>query len=133
MRTTRRTDTQGWIDAGFSLWPVLGGSFLEAELRGCEDGRCCVIRTEFGRGFGGRRWASAVNPKAGEAVVLASSDLNAGIGGQIFGRDGYFLHAGRGAGHEGRETKESLFFISFTEVEEAQHLAAALSELKTLP
>jgi GNAT superfamily N-acetyltransferase len=133
LRTTRRTGTPGWLHASFSLWPVLGGSFLEAELRACEDERCCAVRTEFGRGFGGKRWVGAVNAKAEQAVVLASGDPDANVGGQIFGRDGYFLHGDRGGLHEGRETKESAFFISFTEMERAQDLAAALSALEALP
>ncbi len=75
----------------------------------------------------------AENPKAGEAALLAGPGGETGTHGRIYGRDGYFLSAGIGSVHEARETKEAVFFISFTSAERARDLAEALSELKELP
>ena len=66
-------------------------------------------------------------------MVLAGPGGEAGTHGQIFGRDGYFLGAGHGATHEARETRESVFFVSFTSADRARDLAEALSELRGLP
>jgi len=133
VRTTRRADTAGWLDAGFDLFPVVGGSHLDAVLRGQADPRAVRVRCEFGGGVRGHGWVMAENPRAGEAVVLAGPGGEAGTHGQIYGRDGYCLSAGRGAMHEARETKESVFFVSFTSAERARELAEALSELEGLP
>ena len=53
--------------------------------------------------------------------------------GQVFGRDGYLLSGGRGAMHEARETRESVFFISFAAAKGGRDLAEALAELSELP
>ena len=39
LRLTRRTDTAGWMSVDFTLWPLLGGSFLEAVLSTSDDPR----------------------------------------------------------------------------------------------
>jgi len=133
VRTTRRADTAGWVDAGFELFPMLGGSYLNALLTGEPDGRAKRIRCEFGGGVRGDCWMVAENPKMGEAAVLACSGGESSTHGQVFGRDGFFLSGGRGAMHEAREMKESVFFISFTSAERARGLAEALVELSELP
>ena len=133
VRTSRRTDTSGWLHAGFDLFPVVGGSYLDAVLRGQADARAVRIRCAFGGGVRGDRWVMAENPKAGEAVVLAGPGGEAGTHGQVYGREGYCIGAGVGAVHEAREARESVFFVSFTATEGARELAEALSELKGLP
>jgi len=132
-RTTRRADTAGWCGAGFDLWPIIGGSHLDAVLSGQADARASRVRCEFGGELRGDGWAIAENPKAGEAVVLAGPGGEAGVRGHVCGGDGYFLAAGRGATQAARETRESVFFVSFTDAERARDLAEALSELKGLP
>jgi len=133
LRTTRRADTASWLDAGFDLFPVLGGSHLDAVLTAQPDARAQRIRCEYGGGVRGNRWVMAENPKAGEAALLAGPGGETGTHGQVYGRDGYFLSAGIGSVHEARETKEAVFFISFTSADGARDLAEALSELRELP
>jgi len=133
LRTIRRTDTAGWLDASFSLWPILGGSFLDAEITTSDDPRATLLRTDFGRGAGGRRWIIADNREQGQAVVLACDDVHASVYAQVFGRDGYYLSAHRGDTHEARETQESVFFVSFLESDRARDLAEVLAEVKGLP
>jgi len=133
LRTTRRADTANWLDAGFELFPVLGGSHLDAVLTGQPDARAQRIRCEYGGGVRGNRWVMAENSKAGEAALLAGPGGETGTHGQVYGRDGYCLSAGIGSVHEARETKEAVFFISFTSADGARDLAEALSELKELP
>ncbi len=133
VRTTRRGGTSGWIGAGFNLWPVLGGSHLEAVLRGSDDERTRRMRNEFGAWLAAEKWIIAENPTAGEAAVMAACDRESTTNGIVFGRDGYFLGANRGAAQEARETRESVFFAAFVEGERAATLAPALSQLEGLP
>jgi len=133
IRLTRRADVAGWVDASFQFYPILGGSFLDAVIRGSEDGGAERIRCEYGGGVENSRWVIAENPKAGEAVVLACRDREANVGGTVWGRDGYCLNAWRGATHEARQTRESVFFVAFTEASRTSDLAEALAELKGLP
>ncbi len=133
VRATRRTGTAGWIDAGFNLWPVVGGSHLDAVLSSAADARASRLRCEFGAWMRADRWAIAENPKAGEAVVLACHRPHANTESVVFGTDGYFFGARQRVNHEAWETRESVFFISFTEAARARDLAEALSGLKTLP
>jgi len=65
--------------------------------------------------------------------VLACGDKEAEVSGTVWGRDGYCLTAGRSTTHEARETRESVFFIAFTEAAAARDLGEALAELKGLP
>jgi ribosomal protein S18 acetylase RimI-like enzyme len=133
IRLTRRSGIAGWVDASFQLYPMLAGSFLDAVIRGSEDGGAERIRCDYGGGVENSRWVIAENPKAGEAVVLACGDREANVGGTVWGRDGYCLNAWRGATHEARQTRESVFFVAFTETGRARDLGEALAELKGLP
>ena len=133
IRLTRRSDIAGWVDASFQLYPALAGSFLDAVIRGSEDGGAERIRCEYGGGVENSRWVIGENRKAGEAVTLACGDREANVGGTVWGRDGYCLNAWRGATHEARQTRESVFFVAFTEAGRARDLAEALAELKGLP
>ena len=133
IRTTRRTDTAGWLGANAVLWPILGGSYLDASITGSDDDRTVLLRTEYGRGVSARRWLIAENPKAGQAVVLAAGDEESGLHGRVMGKEGYCLRAWRSASQEARETRESAFFIAYTDTEKARDLAEALSRLKALP
>ena len=133
LRLTRRTDTAGWMEIDFTLWPVLGGSFLEAVMSTSEDARATLRCTEYGRGVTANRWVIAENPEAQEAVVLACGDQDSQCRAMVFGEEGYFLGGSRGTVLEARETKESVFFYSFTEAARARDLAEVLAELKGLP
>ena len=133
LRTTRRTDTAGWLGADLGLWPILGGSCLDAVITSSEDDRAALLRTEFGRGVGARRWIIAENPKAKQAVVFAGCHPESWLGGHVFGRDGYLLSGGRAAHQEARETRESVFFVAYPEAASARELAEALSKLSALP
>jgi len=140
-RTTRRTGTAGWLEGGFTLWPVLGGSHLEAVLTTSGDDRTSRMRTEFGSWLGAEKWIIAENPKAGQAlratggqaVAVAACDQQSHVRGVVFGSDGYFLAANRGGTQEAKETRESVFFVAFTGADQAGALAQALSELDALP
>ena len=133
VRTTRRADTAGGVHAGFDLWPVLGGSHLDAVLRGQSDERTSRLRCDFGGGVRGDRWVIAENPKTGPAVLISCRGGEAGTHGQVLGVDGYHLSAGRGAVLAARETRESVFFIAVAEAGQAPALAEALSQLEVLP
>jgi ribosomal protein S18 acetylase RimI-like enzyme len=133
LRTRRRAHTAGWLDGSFELWPVLGGSWLDATLRGSADSRTSRVCCEFGGGVRGGPWVMAENPKTGDAVVLAGPGGEASTHGQVVGRDGYVLTASSGATHEARETRECVFFLSVTEADRARELAEALSAFRGLP
>ncbi len=133
IRTTHRGGTATWLDANFSLWPVLGGSYLDAVGSGSIDGRTSRLRCQHGGETEGDRWAIAENPKAGEAVLMACSGVEAGVSADILGRDGYCLSANAWGRHEAKQTRESVFFISYQPADRARDLAEALSELKELP
>lgn len=133
VRTTRRAGAPGWMDAGFDLWPVLGGSHLDATLFSSADPRAERLRCEFGGDIGGDRWVAAENRRADEAVVVACRGRGTGAGADVYGRDGYCLSAGGGADHEARQTQQSLFFVGFTSPDEARDLAQTLSEFDELP
>ncbi|MDH4179432.1 MAG: hypothetical protein OEV33_02900, partial [Armatimonadota bacterium] len=133
IRTTHRGGTAGWLDANFNLWPVLGGSHLDAVVSGSIDPRASRLRCRHGGDIGGDKWALAENPKTGEAVLMACTGVEAGVGANILGRDGYFLNAGTWRMHEAKQTRESVFFISYLPADRARELAEALAELEELP
>ena len=133
LRTTRRTDTAGWLNAGLTFWPILGGSFLDAVIRTGSDDRAELLRADFGRGTGDRRWVLAENPKARQALVGCSTDDASWVQAQVFGQDGYFLGVHRGSRHAARETKEATFLFGYTTTEQARAWAEALSKLRGLP
>ena len=133
VRTTRRTGTSGWIEGGFTLWPVLAGSYLDAVLSASSESRTSRVRCDLGGGLSGDRWVIAEHPKAGQAVLMACRGGESGVGGVVFGRDGYFLNCGRRAVNEAQETRESVFYVCFTETPRARDLAEALSQLQALP
>jgi hypothetical protein len=133
VRLTHRAAVAGWVEASFQLYPVVGGSYLDAIISGTADERARRIRCDYSGGVEHSRWVMAENPKAGEAVVLACGDREAGVSGTVWGRDGYCLSAWRSATHEARETRESVFFAAFTQTERAPDLGEALAELKGLP
>jgi len=133
IRTTRRTGTAGWMEGSFAIWPVLGGSYLDAVLASGSDPRTRRLRTEFGSDLSSPRWLMAENPKTGHAVMVAGPGREAYIGGMVLGADGYFLSGGREATQEAGETKESVFFVAFTEADKAPGLGEALSGLEALP
>ena len=133
VRTTRRADSPGWIEGGFELWPLLGGSHLEALLTGQLDSRASRLRGEFGGSVCGDRWVIAENRKAAEAVLVACPGGDAGTRGRVLGADGYLLTGGQDATQEARETRASVFFIAFTSAELARDSAQALSQLEELP
>ena len=133
VRAVHRGGTTGWFEAGFDLWPIVGGSYLDALLSADADARTSRLRCEFSGEVSGERWAIAENPKEGESVVLACTSNEAAVGADVVGRDGYFLVARRWATHEARQTRESIFFIAYTETAKARDLAGALAQLKELP
>ncbi len=133
IRTTHRGGTATWLEANFSLWPVLGGSHFDAVVSGSIDPRTSRLRCRHGGEIGGDKWAIAENQKAGEAVLTACSGVEASVGGDILGRDGYLIHASAWGVHEAKQTRESVFFISYLPAGRARDLAEALSELKELP
>jgi len=133
VRTTRRADTAGWADAGFSLWPTLGGSYLDAVLTGQPDARTQRLRCDFGGDVHGGSWTIAENPKTRDAVLLACLPGETSTHGEVLGREGYYLSGNCGAVHEARKTRESVFFVSFTPADRARDLAEALSQLPSLP
>jgi hypothetical protein len=133
MRTTHRGGTPTWLDAEFGLWPVLGGSHVDAVVSGSIDPSASRLRCRHAGHIGNDRWAIAENAKAGEAVLMACSGVEAGVSAEILGRDGYSLRAGAWRRHEAKQTQESVFFICFTEAGRARDLAEALAELKGLP
>jgi len=133
IRLTHRAGVAGWIDASFQFYPVIGGSYLDATISGTADDRTARIRCDHGGGIEHSRWVMAENPKAGEAVVLACGGREGLVGATVWGRDGYCLNGWRGATHEARETKESVFFAAFTKADRARDLGEALAELKELP
>ncbi len=133
IRTTHRGGAASWLEAGFSLWPVIGGSHLEAAVSASIDPRASRLRCQHGAQVGRGKWAIAENPKAGQAVVLSCADGEAGVGAHVLGRDGYSLSAGREGHHEARQTREAVFFISHLPADRARDLAEPLSELKELP
>ncbi len=133
IRIAHRADVAGWVDASFQLYPIVGGSYLDALVRGSSDERASRIRGDNGGFVPNNRWVIAENPKAREAVVLACCDKEAVVGASIWGRDGYCLDAWRGATHEARQSRESIFFAAWIEAERARDLGQSLSELKGLP
>jgi ribosomal protein S18 acetylase RimI-like enzyme len=133
VRTTHRAGTAGWVDGGFEVWPVVGGSHLDAVLTSSGDPRASRLRCEYGGVVGGDRWIIAENPKTGDAAVVSCAGREANVGAEVFGRDGYFLTAGAGAVHEARQTRESVFFAAFTSSDRARDTAEALSQLRCLP
>ncbi len=133
VRTTHRGGTATWMDADFKVWPVLGGSHFDAVVSGSIDPRSSRLRCRHGGNIEGDRWVLAENPKAGEAVVMACSGVEAGVSAHILGRDGYLLNASSGGVHEAKQTRESVFFISYLPAERARDLGEALAELKELP
>jgi hypothetical protein len=133
IRTTHRGGTAGWLDANFNLWPVLGGSYLDAVVSGSIDPRASRLRCRHGGDIGGDKWALAENPKTGEAVLMACTGVEAGVSANILGRDGYLLNAGTWRMHEAKQTRESMFFISYLPTDRARELAEALAELEGLP
>ncbi|MFB3879627.1 MAG: GNAT family N-acetyltransferase [Armatimonadota bacterium] len=133
LRLTRRAGVAGWLEASFQLYPVLGGSHMAATITGEADGRADRVRCDYSGGVENSRWVIAENRKAGEAALLACGDREAAVGGNVWGRDGYCLTAGRSTTHEARETRESVFFAAFTDTTRARELAEALAELKGLP
>lgn len=133
VRTTRRAGASGWVDGGFMVWPVLGGSHLDAVLRASDDDRSERFQCGLHGHVQGQRWVMAENPKAGEAAVLAGHPDHTWINSTTFGRDGYFLAAGRGEHHEAKQTQESVFFLAFTGADRARDLAEVLAELEGLP
>jgi ribosomal protein S18 acetylase RimI-like enzyme len=133
IRTTHRGGAATWLEGNFSVWPVLGGSYLDAVMSGSIDPRTSRLRCRHGGDIEGDRWAIAENPKAGEAVLMACSGVEAGVSADIVGRDGYCLLANAWGRHESKQTRESVFFISYLPAGCARDLAEALSELKELP
>jgi hypothetical protein len=133
VRTTRRADTAGWIEGGFEVWPVLGGSHLEAVLSGDSDVRAARLRCEFAGWVRGDRWLIAENPRAKEAVLLGGPGGEASVSGEVLGTEGYALGANHKGMHEARQTRESVFFIGFTSTNLAPDLAETLSQLEQLP
>ncbi len=133
VRTTRRVGTAGWMEGGFTLWPILGGSHLEAVLTSSGDDRTSRMRTEFGSWLGAERWLMAENSKAKQAVAVAACDQQSDVRGTVVGSDGYFLGANRNSTQEANETRESLFFVVFADRDQARALAEALSALDSLP
>ena len=133
VRTTRRAGTAGWLDAGFQLAPIVGGSHLDAVISSHDDPRASRVRCQFGGWLGSDHWILAENPKAGQAVLLACREGEASLTGGIFGREGYQLQASRRSTLEARETRESVFFICYIETPRARDLAEALSKLDGLP
>jgi len=133
VRTTRRTGTHGWMEGGFTVWPVLGDSHLEAVLSGSSDPRTSRLRTEHGAHASAQDWMMAVNGKSGHAVLVSACGRDAHVGARILGRDGYCLTGTRDAVHEAKETGESVFFLAFVSPDQAKCLAQALSELDGLP
>ena len=133
LRLTCRAGIAAWLEASFQLYPILGGSHMDATITGEADERAGRLRCEYSGGVEHSRWVTAENRKAGEAVVLACGDKEAEVGGTVWGRDGYCLNAGRSTTHEAHETRESVFFVAFTEAAAARDLAEALAELKGLP
>jgi hypothetical protein len=75
----------------------------------------------------------AENPKTGDAVSLACAGGESSVNGEVFGREGYFLGANRGGVHDARQTRESVFFITFGGADTTRGLAEALSQLPHLP
>ena len=136
LRTTRRADTSGWLDAGIAVWPVLGGSHLDAVLSSADDPRASRIRCEFGGGIGSATWVMAENTKAAQAAFItcyrAEGNLQ-GTHGELLGSDGYSLNGRRYGQHEARQTRETIFYIGFADAPRARDLAEALSKLKELP
>jgi ribosomal protein S18 acetylase RimI-like enzyme len=130
---THRADVAGWVEASFQLYPVLAGTFLDATITGEGDDRAARICCRYGGGVEHNRWVIAENRKAGEAVVLACREREASVGGTVWGRDGYCLNAWRGATHEARQTRESVFFVAFADAGRARDLGETLAELKGLP
>ncbi len=133
IRVTHRAAVSGWVDASFQLYPVIGGSYLDAVVSASADERASRIRCAYDGRIERSRWAIAENPKAGEAMVLASAGKDGFVGGIVWGRDGYCLSAWRGATHEARETSESVFLAAPIEAARARDLSEALVELKGLP
>jgi len=136
VRNSRRADISGWADAGVQIWPLLGGSYSEALLTGADCADTSRLMCEFGGGFGTPRWVIAESRKADQAVVAAchlGDARSQGLGANICGKEGYFLWAGRSGTLEARQSAESVFFLSFTDLARARDLAEALSGLKELP
>ncbi len=133
VRTVHRSGTRGWLDAGFDLWPIIGDSHLDARLRASSDAQTERLRCEFSGQLGGGPWVIAENPKAGQAVVLVCAQEEASTNGNVIGRDGYMLSASHWGLHKAGETRESIFYIAYTETEKAHELAEALAQLKELP
>ncbi len=133
LRTTRRTDTAGWLNASLTFWPLLGGSFLDAVLTTSEEARTQLLRTDFGRGASALRWVIAEHPEQEQAVVLTNGADHARVFANVFGRDGYFLGGRAGGRHEARETREAVFFLSYPSPNQARDLAEVLSRLPALP
>jgi ribosomal protein S18 acetylase RimI-like enzyme len=133
LRTTRRAGTAGWMGASFSLWPVMGGSHLDAVLTGGADPETSRLRREFGGGLSSERWVIAENPRAGQAVVLVALGPQAGVDGVVYGEEGYRLGGGADATHEAFQTRESVFLAAFTQSPRARELAEALAQLENLP
>jgi hypothetical protein len=133
LRLTHRGGTASWLDGGFSLWPTLGGSYLDAVLSGSADPRASRLRCEYAGDISSDKWVIAENPSGGEAVVMACSGVEAAVSAEVLGRDGYSLNAGAWRVHEAKQTRESVFLISYLPADRARDLAEALSELKELP
>jgi len=135
VRTTRRTGTSGWVDAGIQVYPMVGGSYLDAIMHGADDPRASRIRCEYHGGVGSPTWVMAENPKAGEAAFITCyrAEHRQGTHGTIVGIEGYSLRGSRSGQHEAGETGETIFYLSFTETARARDLAEALSRLKGLP
>ena len=133
IRTTHRGGAASWLEAGFSLWPMLAGSHLDAVVRGDADPRTSRLRCRYNGGVAADKWVIAENPKAGQAVVLGSAGGDAGVGARVLGRDGYNLSGGGEGRHEAKQTREAVFFISYLPADRSRDLAEALSELKELP
>jgi ribosomal protein S18 acetylase RimI-like enzyme len=133
LRLTHRGGTAAWLGGSFQLWPSLGGSHLDAVLRGDRDARTSRLRCEYGGEVAGEKWVMAENPKTGDAVSLACAGGESSVNGEVFGREGYFLGANRGGVHDARQTRESVFFITFGGADTTRGLAEALSQLPHLP
>jgi hypothetical protein len=136
VRTTRRAGTSGWVDGWVEAFPVLGGNHLDALLSAADDSRASRIRCDFDGRVESRTWVMAENPKAGQAAFMAcyrSEGGNQGINGHVYGIEGYSPGGARSGQQEAGETRETIFYLGFTETARARELAEALSRLRELP
>jgi len=132
-RMMRSGETSAQAGPGFELWPLLGGSPLDA-IFSCEaHPEGALRRTEWNHHLALGGWGMVENPRTHHALLIAAGDAGTWLSGSVIGRPGYMLRAAARDRIAAGEAIQAVFYIVVGRDPQQVRSFSALAGMRNLP